>query len=249
MMPDMSLALEKLTIEIETDGHNRFGLVAKVLYNPKQFSITKVAWKTDTKEGLLPADSPETLSVELFFDTSLPPVQAGPLPASLTQSILGRSQLYQTTQPQNVRDHTEQIMYLTQPSITAGKDKRPPICRLRWGKNQDIFFQGVLTDVTQTFSKFLLDGTPIRATLGCKFEAWEDPNYKEKARNPIDDPIRVVQRGDTLSSIAQEEYGDAALWRIIAEENRLTHPRQLNPGQRLTVPPLRLAGRNRRRDQ
>jgi hypothetical protein len=119
------------------------------------------------------------------------------------------------------------------------KQLRPPICQLQWGKNQAVFFQGVLKTVTQTFSRFLHNGIPIRATLNCEFEEWEDPAYRAKASNPIDDPIRIVKRGETLSSIAQEEYDDPSLWRIIANENRLADPRRLFPGQVLTVPPLR----------
>ena len=48
----------------------------------------------------------------------------------------------------------------------------------------------------------------------------------------------MVKRGETLSSIAQEEYGDPNLWRIIANENRLLNPRKLKPGLVLTIPPL-----------
>jgi nucleoid-associated protein YgaU len=48
-----------------------------------------------------------------------------------------------------------------------------------------------------------------------------------------------VRRGDTLSSIAAEEYNDAMLWRPLAEANRINNPRVLTPGQVLVVPVLR----------
>lgn len=47
-----------------------------------------------------------------------------------------------------------------------------------------------------------------------------------------------MRRGETLTSIAAEEYNNPALWRVIAAANRLDNPRQITPGQRLTVPPL-----------
>ncbi|MFN9943602.1 MAG: LysM peptidoglycan-binding domain-containing protein, partial [bacterium] len=56
-----------------------------------------------------------------------------------------------------------------------------------------------------------------------------------------DDPVRIVRRGETLSSIANEEYGDPALWRIIANENNLINPRALTAGLVLTIPPLRIS--------
>ncbi|MGH2412760.1 MAG: LysM peptidoglycan-binding domain-containing protein, partial [Microcystaceae cyanobacterium] len=60
-----------------------------------------------------------------------------------------------------------------------------------------------------------------------------------------DDPVRIVRRGETLSSIATEEYNDPSLWRLIAQENRLDDPRKLTPGQVLTVPPIRSATQRR----
>lgn len=170
---------------------------------------------------LQPADEPATLTTELFFDTSLLSPQLG--------VAIGGSK--------DVRDYTKQIYDLTEKKSRFGKEPRPPICQLKWGRNT-VLFQGVLRQLTKTFTRFLADGTPIRATLNCTFEEWQPPETKEKVQNPIDDPIRIVKRGETLSSIAAEEYNDPSLWRIIATANRLANPRQLTPGQRLTVPPL-----------
>ena len=88
---------------------------------------------------------------------------------------------------------------------------------------------------------FLEDGTPVRATLNCTFREWADLEKRRKEANLIDDPVRIVRRGETLSSIANEEYGDPALWRIIANENNLINPRSLKPGLILTIPPLRIS--------
>ena len=48
----------------------------------------------------------------------------------------------------------------------------------------------------------------------------------------------VVKKGDTLSRIAEEFYGDAALYRKIFEANRdvLSDPNKIKPGQKLRIP-------------
>ena len=64
----------------------------------------------------------------------------------------------------------------------------------------------------------------------------------EKVQNPAeDDPYAqyyVVQRGDSLSKIAKEFYGDMSLYPKIFEANRniLDDPNKIKPGQRLRIP-------------
>lgn len=167
------------------------------------------------------------LSLELFFDTTFTGIP-----------------------PENVQNYTRKIFSLTQPRI--GKNpKRPPRCQLIWGtisgKDSVLLPDGFLESVTKKLTHFLEDGTPVRATLNCTFKEWKEPKKKAKIANPIDDPVRIVKRGETLSSIATEEYNDPSLWRIIAEENRLINPRKLNPGMVLTIPPLRINNLTQRR--
>jgi nucleoid-associated protein YgaU len=48
----------------------------------------------------------------------------------------------------------------------------------------------------------------------------------------------TVKKGDTLSAIAQREYGDANAWRRIYDANRdqLDNPDVIHPGQELSLP-------------
>jgi nucleoid-associated protein YgaU len=48
----------------------------------------------------------------------------------------------------------------------------------------------------------------------------------------------VVVKGDTLSQIAEREYGDASRWREIYQANRATikNPNLIYPGQKLRLP-------------
>ena len=49
----------------------------------------------------------------------------------------------------------------------------------------------------------------------------------------------TVAAGDSLSKIAQREYGDAGKWRAIYDANRdkISNPDLIHPGQVLTIPP------------
>ncbi len=205
------MALEKLTIKIE-ENINQFTKEVKVLFNPNQLVIQKAGWNQEKNgEGFIEVDAPASLSVELFFDTTR-----------------------EKFPPENVQKYTQPIYSLTQ---IKGNLKRPPLCKLLWGKIE-ILPLGFLQSLTKTLTHFLEDGTPVCAKLSCNFQEWQDPTQKKKIQNPIDDPIRIVKQGETLSSIAAEEYNDPSLWRKIADDNRIDNPRLLYPGQRLTVLPL-----------
>lgn len=232
------MALEKLKIYVEKKFPN-FDQAdpIKVLFNPNRITIAKTGWtmgEDQESRQLTFSQQPANLSVELFFDTSAPDASSG-----LLSAIGGVN----ASRPTDVRKYTKRIYSLT---LKKGDLQRPPLCRLVWGgelnttaMKESVLFQGLLQQVTKTFTHFTATGMPVRATLNCTFLEWEPPDTKEKRINPIDDPIRVVRRGETLSSIAAEEYGDPGQWRIIAAVNRLDNPRRLLPGQVLTVPPLR----------
>ncbi|NTU80833.1 MAG: LysM peptidoglycan-binding domain-containing protein, partial [Chloroflexales bacterium] len=121
-----------------------------------------------------------------------------------------------------------------------GSLHRPPICHLVWGA-LGIFFEGMLTNLTQTFTLFLPIGTPVRASLGCTFTEWVDPTIQAVRQNKMSPDVsktRVVRRGDTLASIAAAVYNDPTLWRPIARANAIVNPLRLTPGQVLTIPVL-----------
>ena len=222
------MALAKLKIAIEQQG-NKFGNPFEVMYNPNEMQMTRSGGKISipnnnrrrrNKSEFNPnkaeqlvedKDQRPTLTMTLFFDTTL-----------------------EKTDSKDVQLHTQNIYNLTK---TNGELKRPPLCRLYWGKKDDWFLQGFLSQVTKNLTKFLEDGTPVRATLNCTFIEWYPPEYEAKKQNVIDDPMRIVRRGETLSSIAAEEYSDPRLWRLIADANKIYNPLGITPGQSLTVPP------------
>jgi nucleoid-associated protein YgaU len=70
-------------------------------------------------------------------------------------------------------------------------------------------------------------------------------NHQDEPRPPApsgtDDPYAqyyVVEKGDTLSKIAEDFYGDPTLYPRIFEANRdvLVDPNRIKPGQKLRIP-------------
>jgi nucleoid-associated protein YgaU len=205
------------------------GLPAAAMFNPQQIAISKsVPWKrqgTKQRDGTsaqFTHGEPRTLSMELFFDT------------------------YELKL--DVRLLTTLVERLT---MVQGPIHRPPICRLIWGTG-GVFFTGMLTQLNQSFTMFLPTGNPVRATLSCSFTEWRSAKEEALLQNlqsPDVAKTRVLCLGDTLSSIAAEEYNDPTLWREIARANQIINPLRLPPpGTLLSIPVLR-QGDGRRRSE
>jgi nucleoid-associated protein YgaU len=60
----------------------------------------------------------------------------------------------------------------------------------------------------------------------------------EPAARSAAETTYTVKKGDTLSAIAKEKYGDASQWRRIFEANRdqIDNPDLIHPGQQLKIP-------------
>jgi nucleoid-associated protein YgaU len=224
---------------IEVDARDRgpnLQAVIQVQFNPPEYTIGKAA---QIAEIAIPGiDAPilqfvrgqtRTLALELFFDTT-------------------RSGSSQTT----VRD----VRALTDPVVQLGRIQpethAPPRITFIWGTG--LSFRAIVDSVQQKFSLFNPAGIPVRATLTVSFKEYKtlEEQLKELNLQSADHSRRhVVRRRETLARIAYEEYGDASLWRIIADENRdrIANLRQLEPGTELEVPAvdvLRMGARVRR---
>ena len=241
-------ALEKLTIKYEKGARLRFVGTVEALFNPNQFSLDyAVKWKpqevAESGRGYFlkfKGDSytPPTLALELFFDTYEEARGTGVgsfLRRNLTGTPLGLFPLA-TPSSTSVTQYTEQIVNLLRIDNNL---HRPPICKLLWGKLQ--LFSGVLTALSQTFTLFQADGTPVRATLSCTFTLYRSTTFAMKALDlhSADVPkTRTLRAGETLSSVAAEEYDDPGQWRVLATANRIANPRAVTPGQVLRIPKL-----------
>jgi hypothetical protein len=120
-----------------------------------------------------------------------------------------------------------------------GKEHVPPICTVTWG---NLNFRGVLERVSGSFTLFLPDGIPARATLSVSFKEYieVEVEVRSPARESADHvKTWTVTAGDSLWSIAAAEYDDPAKWRPIAKQNGIDNPRCLEPGRVLVIPRLR----------
>ncbi|WNO11498.1 LysM peptidoglycan-binding domain-containing protein [Teredinibacter sp. KSP-S5-2] len=115
----------------------------------------------------------------------------------------------------------------------------PPVCSFKWGDVDE--FRGVITNFQEKFLLFNEDGKVLRArvTLSMKSYHPAELQYQElNLQSPDRTKTRIVQEGERLDIIADQEYGDATLWTVIAEENGITRPRLIQAGDVLTIPPL-----------
>jgi Contractile injection system tube protein/LysM domain len=197
-----------------------------VFFNPNQYTLTKkVSWKPDKMPG---------------FNVSRPQFDKGE-PAQLAFSLLFDS--YEARK--DVRTLTEKVAKLTQ--VVGGKIGRPPVVKIIWGEDKPHFaglpFTGVVESVTQKFTLFLDDGTPVRATLDLSLHETRAPEKQQKEMNkakssPLQPRMWTVKQGDSLWAIAASEYLNAALWREIARANGVRNPRDLVPGTVLLIPSI-----------
>ena len=176
--------------------------------------------------------SPETLTIDLFFDTYESRTSASGW--QQVASFVQPTNPFQASDATNVTKLTDRVVKLSEVDTEL---HRPPVCKLSWGAFTNIF-TGVLTQLDQKFTLFLADGTPVRATLSCSFVESPSASGARELHSADVVKTRTVRRNDTLHSLAAELYGDSRLWRHIATANDIVNPRTLQPGTVLTIPKL-----------
>ena len=235
------MTLEKLVIKYEVKRKGSFDGQVEVLFNPNKLSYQRsLTWQTvdpaslakSGRRGRLQFQSivPETLSVELFFDTyelsnqplGLFSIVAADLPLPISSA---------PPSPISVLTYTKKIEALA--GYMTELD-RPPVCQLKWGSGFPLF-TGVLTQMSKTLDLFHENGTPLRATMSCTFT---DVLFTGELHSPDVAKTYVVQPRDNLLGIAAAFYDDHAFWRVIARANGIDDPRALTPGQSLAIPAI-----------
>jgi len=213
--------LAKLTIEAykkqtfqEADRDGSF----TVLFNPTDYTLARSnnynrsqAAGTSRPATSSGSGNPDTLTLSFFFDGTGVVGEPGPV----------------TTR---VSDFMNLMKY-------RGDEHKPRYLRVRWGP---LDFRGVMKSASASFTLFDREGQPVRAKINAAFEeVVEDKERVNKDRPSSPDLHRVwrVREEEHLDAIAFEAYGDATLWRALAETNELENPRALVPGQMLQLPP------------
>lgn len=203
------------------------GVQIPVQFNPDEYTLSRdINYAQAAVPGLsapilqFVSGNLQTLEMELFLD-------------SYEQHKVG-SKVVNEAQT-DVRELVRQVVELMSidPSTHA-----PPVLLFTWGS---LAFTCVLSRATQRFVMFAGSGIPVRARLAVTFSEYRNVELeaKEVKRETSDYAKRhVVSQGETLSSIAAREYGDARVWRVIAVANRLQRARGLAPGLELLLPRL-----------
>lgn len=206
-----------------------------VQYNPTELQFEKQATYAEVNiPGLIAPlqqfvrGAAETLSVELFFDTS--------------DSGTGIS-------AKPVTELTDKIFCAT---LIEPAGHMPPPVTFKWGaefpghhlpdnqSNQKRdWFDGVITSCRQTFNFWSRSGIPLRAKLNLSIREFLPLNVQMKQLNPSS-PDRThghnLREGEMLHSVAHEYYQRAEEWRRVARDNQIEDPRRILPGARLRVP-------------
>lgn len=212
----MPQQLAKATIQV-LDGRNK-GNAVEVLFNPAEYSLEiSNNFQASAPPGLnnpilqFVNGNSDTLTMDLYFDT---------------WTDLGRA---------DVSELTGRFAALLR---IDGDLHAPPRVEFRWGM---LAFKAVIEKLSQRFTMFLSDGTPVRATLNVAFKQYKPlaEQLADPRRNSADKTKRrIVAAGDSIWLLAHREYGDARDWRAIARRNRLDDPRSIPIGAALVVPPL-----------
>lgn len=194
------------------------GKEIEVLYYPSEYSMEKS--NTFSEIAIPGLESPylefvkgnaASISLEVFYDTHEEGV--------------------------DVRKYTDQLTELMNIDISL---HAPPPLMFIWGFPKKEPFYCVLEKASKKFTMFNSDGFPVRARIGVTLKEFKiDLNDREKKlQSPDKTKIHVTRLGDSLWALAHKEYGTPALWRPIADENRISNPRILEPGMKLIIPPL-----------
>src|SRR5438094_4392603 len=187
------MANNNLKVALIRPLNRRFqGQQIEVLFNPTEYSMEKSnTYQSTSLPGLATpvtqfvAGNADTLNMELFFDT-------------YTKSSRHPS----VTIREDVRNYTRKIAALLDidPQLHA-----PPICEFTWGppmgSPDGIQFTGIIEKLSQKFTFFLDDGTPVRATLNVSFKEYKtvQQQLQEIGRQSADRTKRMVFReGDSL---------------------------------------------------
>jgi hypothetical protein len=201
-------------------GSNGLRQVMEVMFNPTEYTLNKGAQIAEI--GIPGLDSPilqfvrgqnARLTLDLFFDT--------------TDSGMDNN-------AQDVRSVTKSFFELVR---IQPKTHAPPRIEFVWGS---LRFKAIVESINQKFSLFAPNGNPLRATLTMtlrEYKTLQEQIQELNLQSSDHSKRRTVKRGETLSQIAYEEYRDTRMWKLIAEKNNLSNPRDLVPGTDLLLPP------------
>jgi nucleoid-associated protein YgaU len=194
-------------------------------FNPAEYTIsTANGWKPEkvVGEGMPKAQftggEPQKLKLELLFDDA---DRADGDVREITNSLFA-------------------AMAVDKAHASGKNSGRPPMMEFGWGSTTT--FKAVCDSLSVQFLLFRPNGTPVRAKATISLLQAE-ATVGKGPQNPTTRGIEglrthVVRDGDSIHSVAHSAYGDATLWRRIAEANGIDDPLSVPRGTVLSIPTL-----------
>ncbi len=235
--------MQGTSLAVATIIDHSHGNTVKCMFNPREYTFSKQnSWTADQSKGTnmalyeFSSGQPTVLQMQLFFDTyanAKGGASGGGSPKDVRKEYT--SAIWDMMK---VDDSLASLDDAGGGTTNKSKKGRPPVVGFQWGSTWT--FKAVITSISEHFTLFLPDGTPVRSTLDVTFQQIQDEHWYP-ATNPTSggtggERVWTVHEGDTLSWIAYKEYGDTRFWRVIADANKLTRVRQLAPGMTLEIP-------------
>ncbi len=161
---------------------------------------------------------------------------------------------------------SEDVRTLTRPLWDLSENKmrrasapfyaQPPIVRFVWGKAWSV--PGVIASISERLEYFNERGMPQRSWIRLLLLRTEEDSvtFDQAGSNtgivardvviPVRDTAETIihevtgagNSGQRLDEIAQEYYGDATLWSVIATANNVINPNEIIPGTSLVIPAI-----------
>jgi hypothetical protein len=198
------------------------GDAVEAIFNPETIEMSKsVKYTHRRRQGksnpatLFSGGNAGSMTLKLFFDS--------------------------TDKGEPVTDAYRKLFKFLEVKPSTNKDKKgePRQVQIVWGSF--LSYVCVIESISQTFTYFLPDGTPLRADVSLSLcEAFDqsemtgqNPTSRTDARETW-----VVEKGQRIEWIAHQAYGKTSAWRHLAETNNLLNPAILRPGQILKIIPL-----------
>lgn len=191
-----------------------------------------------TGESIVVPLNPEEYAIEAgnsFAELPVPGARTPPIQFGRGQSrSLKVELLCDTTDPpvRDVRIQTGPIVGLLEKS--AGLNA-PPVVLFLWGGGG---FKGVVERISLRFTRFLPDGTPVRANVSVSLKEFATAAVEVQAGLFFSESglQAVTAAGGGVAAAAAVTIGDPRNWRQVADANNIDDPRRVPPGRVLLVP-------------
>lgn len=223
-MPTQSNLVAAEIYEVDAGGNRKGGGIAvPCMFNPYEYSVSKSNQyevkprnRSAVPQVEFKSAGSQTLKLKLVFDS------------------------YESQE--DISRTTNKLWKLMEAKTRGQNDQArkvpPPEVAFHWGVFR---FVAVVTQMTQKFSLFLPNGTPVRAEVDITFTQHVDledyPNQNPTSGEGPTERVWQVTAGDRIDLIAAAVYGDAGKWPAIARHNGIVNPHTLTPGMQLNIPP------------